>query len=41
MIENWRSGLVWDVMRRNPHVVRGLRAAGFAGGWLDASAERP
>lgn len=41
MIENWRSGLVWDVMRRNPHVVRGLRAAGFAGGWLDAPAERP
>lgn len=37
MIENWRSGLVWDVMKRNPHVVRGLRRAGFAGGWLDAA----
>jgi hypothetical protein len=35
MIENHRSGLVWRTMRRNPHVVRGLRAAGFTGGWLD------
>ena len=35
MVENLRSGLVWRVMRRNPHVVRGLRAAGFTGGWLD------
>ena len=36
MIENHRSGLVWQVMRRNPHIVRGLRRAGFRGGWLDA-----
>jgi hypothetical protein len=35
MIENHRSGLVWDVMRRNPHIVRGLCRAGFRGGWLD------
>ena len=35
MIENYRSGLVWKTMRRNPHVVRGLRRAGFTGGWLD------
>jgi hypothetical protein len=38
MIENYRSGLVWRIMRRNPHVVRGLRAAGFSGGWLDSVA---
>jgi len=37
MIENFRSGLVWNTMRRNPHVVRGLRRAGFRGGWLDKS----
>lgn len=37
MIENYRSGLVWDVMRRNPHIERGLRAAGFTGGWLDTA----
>jgi len=35
MIENYRSGLVWRVMRRNPHVRRGLERAGFSGGWLD------
>lgn len=34
MIENYRSGLVWRVMRNNPHLVRGLRRAGFNGGWL-------
>ncbi len=39
MIENWRSGLPWRTMRRNPHVVRGLRAAGFRGGWLTPAAE--
>ena len=36
MIENHRSGLVWDVMRGDPHVRRGLERAGFAGGWLAA-----
>jgi len=35
MIENQRSGLVWSTMRKNPHVVRGLKRAGFTGGWLD------
>jgi hypothetical protein len=37
MIENHRSGFVWQVMRRNAHVQRGLRRAGFRGGWLDAA----
>ena len=37
MVENYRSGLVWRTMRRNPHIVRGLRRAGFTGGWLDKS----
>lgn len=36
MAENYRTGLVWRTLRRNPHVVRGLRAAGFTGGWLDS-----
>ena len=36
MIENYRSGFVWEVMRRNPHIQRGLQRAGFSGGWLDA-----
>ncbi len=35
MAENFRSGLVWRYMRRSPYIVRGLRRAGFTGGWLD------
>jgi hypothetical protein len=34
MVENYRSGLVWSLVRRNPNVVRGLLRAGFRGGWL-------
>jgi hypothetical protein len=41
MIENWRSDLVWRVMRKNPHLVRGLRRAGFVGGWLDRAPATP
>jgi hypothetical protein len=40
MIENYRSGLVWRVMRKNAHVSRGLKAAGFTGGWLDSAKGR-
>jgi hypothetical protein len=36
MIENWRTGLVWNVMRRNQHLRRGIERAGFSGGWLQA-----
>ncbi len=38
MIENHRSGLIWDLMRSHPHIRRGLSAAGFGGGWLEAAA---
>jgi hypothetical protein len=34
MTENYRSGLIWDIMRRCPAVIAGLRRAGFTGGWL-------
>jgi hypothetical protein len=34
-IENHRSDVVWRRMRGEPNIVRGLRAAGFTGGWLD------
>ena len=34
MIENYRSGLIWRLMRRSEPIVRGLRRAGFTGGWL-------
>ena len=36
MIENYRSGLIWNVMRDNPYVRSGLSRAGFSGGWLTA-----
>jgi hypothetical protein len=38
MIENYRSSMIWDVMRDNPYLQRGLILAGFEGGWLTASA---
>ncbi len=34
MIENFRSGLPWALMRDCPYLRAGLRAAGFTGGWL-------
>jgi hypothetical protein len=34
MVDNYTSGLVWQLMRGCPYVVAGLRAAGFTGGWL-------
>ncbi len=34
MIENYRSGLLWQLMRGCPYIVRGLQRAGFTGGWL-------
>ena len=39
MIENHRSGLVWETMKKNPHIVRGLKRAGFTGGWLDTETD--
>jgi len=38
MLENQRSGLVWKTLQRNPHLRRGLQAAGFRGGWLETPA---
>ncbi len=35
MIENYRSDLIWRLMRRSPFVRRGLERAGFSGGWLE------
>lgn len=34
MIENYRSSLIWSLMKKCEPLVRGLRAAGFTGGWL-------
>ncbi|MEI2299868.1 glucoamylase family protein [Ensifer sp. MJa1] len=34
MVENYRTGLLWNIMRRSEPIVTGLRRAGFSGGWL-------
>lgn len=34
MCENYRSGLLWRLMRACPAIVSGLRRAGFRNGWL-------
>ena len=38
MVENYRSGLVWRVLRESPYVRDGLSRAGFRGGWLGRGA---
>ena len=37
MIENYRSGFLWRLMRECPAIVTGLRRAGFRKGWLRSS----
>lgn len=34
MIENHRTGLIWEIMRHCGYVRDGLKRAGFEGGWL-------
>jgi hypothetical protein len=34
MIANHQSGIIWDVMKKNPYIIEGLKKAGFRGGWL-------
>jgi hypothetical protein len=34
MIENHRSGLIWDLLRQSEFARAGLARAGFTGGWL-------
>jgi hypothetical protein len=35
MIENFRNGLLWELMKRLPSIITGLRRAAFSGGWLE------
>jgi hypothetical protein len=34
MIENYRTGFLWNLMKNCSYIVEGLRKAGFRGGWL-------
>ena len=38
-LENYRSELIWNVMKKNPYIIEGLRKAGFEGGWLLGSGQ--
>ncbi len=35
MIENFQSELIWKTVRKCTYIARGLRRAGFCGGWLE------
>jgi hypothetical protein len=35
MIENHRTGVIWETMKKNQYIVRGLCRMGFGGGWLE------
>lgn len=37
MVENYRTELLWRLMKTCPYIVAGLRRAGFDGGWLSGS----
>jgi hypothetical protein len=34
MIENHHTEILWNVMKKNPYILAGLKKAGFEGGWL-------
>ena len=40
MVENFRSGLLWRLLRDSAPIRTGLRRAGFRGGWLAEDAPR-
>ena len=36
-LENYQSGLIWNLMKKNRYIVSGLKKAGFRNGWLEQS----
>ncbi len=34
MTENYRTGLLWSLMKKCPYIINGLKRAGFTGGYL-------
>jgi predicted esterase len=39
MLENYRTGLIWNIMKKNPYIRKGLKQAGFYDGWIDQPAK--
>ena len=37
MIANCKTGIIWNATRKVPNLVRGLKRAGFTGGWLNGA----
>lgn len=35
MIQNHETELIWNIMKKNPYIVDGLKKAGFTSGWLE------
>lgn len=33
-IQNHETELIWNIMKKNPYIIAGLKKAGFTGGWL-------
>jgi hypothetical protein len=36
-IENYKNEFVWNLMKKNPYIINGLKSAGFKGGWLETA----
>lgn len=36
-MENYQTGLIWEVMKKNKYIQNGMKKAGFTGGWLETS----
>jgi hypothetical protein len=34
MIANYKTGIIWNATRKVPNLLRGMKRAGFTGGWL-------
>ena len=34
-LENYETGLIWDILKKNPYIVSGLKKASFSGGWIE------
>lgn len=35
LIENYRTGFLWELLKESPYIRNGLSRAGFSGGWLE------
>ena len=34
MVENYRTQMIWNLLKKCPYISTGLKRAGFSGGWL-------